>query len=698
MGKLRVDELESLETGRTLKVDEMAQTFEYAAGVKITSYNQIIRDGSGEFWRVSGTTALPYTLTGTGVDEGGALVSAGDAELRNNLRESSGATLVGYGASTVEGALNSIGSRVSAVESQVKSSESIIDKLKIKMQHGDVVKIACYGDSTTDGFGTTGWTANPTNPDGSAIGAGSHPSAPNAWPKKLEVILQDYYKSTDISVLNAGYSSKYVSDGWALANYDAAIANNPACGNPDILFIQFGTNDSSLALSNTDNFKAQYRLLLDKVIGYGSLPVLLTTDMTLWANSVKASRSIDIAIAELAAEYSLVCVDMGKEMRKWVSTNQDGHTMAGVQPDSLHVGDVGHGFKASLVAKQLLSELVVHVSGAIWINSLDTASGLDKTGGWNIFYGANNHQGGSLYGGPTALGTTIMEIYVWNESASAKVATMGVGNEGGGTPSFSVLNYITGVEASRTMLNGSLREHTLHVPTDVPMVFGRLHYGLNKLRRIAGGGTDSYLGSVMVFDAAQGSNCLRDRGEIELVATPSTGLIINPPVMSNGLNNVASCWGDSVIHIRVGAQLPVGTGVILMSGPVANLTISTPRNAIEYTVLMRKSASSIALQQVTSIDGVLAVVSESVSSGSFAEDTVEWTVEFGQLGAEQVLRVYDSTSFAMLTELVIGATILTPIRHAGYCGGLFADTSLVAAKTTARLDACYITSDGSVGA
>lgn len=61
---------------------------DYAAGIEITQYNQLLRDANGEFWRVSGQVDLPYVTTGAGVPEGDALVSAGDAVLRNEITPS----------------------------------------------------------------------------------------------------------------------------------------------------------------------------------------------------------------------------------------------------------------------------------------------------------------------------------------------------------------------------------------------------------------------------------------------------------------------------------------------------------------------------------------------------------------------------------------------------------------------------------
>lgn len=70
---------------------------DYAAGIELTGYNQLIRDSGGEFWRVSGQIDLPYTTTGNGVPESDALVSVGDAVLRQDLANpDKGAGLLGF--------------------------------------------------------------------------------------------------------------------------------------------------------------------------------------------------------------------------------------------------------------------------------------------------------------------------------------------------------------------------------------------------------------------------------------------------------------------------------------------------------------------------------------------------------------------------------------------------------------------------
>src|SRR5690606_25698884 len=70
---------------------------DYGPGIEITEYNQLIRDADGEFWRVSGQVELPYVTTGAGISEGGALVPAGDAALRQDLANpDKGAAIVAY--------------------------------------------------------------------------------------------------------------------------------------------------------------------------------------------------------------------------------------------------------------------------------------------------------------------------------------------------------------------------------------------------------------------------------------------------------------------------------------------------------------------------------------------------------------------------------------------------------------------------
>lgn len=76
---------------------------DYGPGLVATSYNQVVRDSEGEFWRVSGQVDLPYTTTGTGLPEDDAFVPAGDAVLRQDLAHPDlGAAMVARGVVAVD--------------------------------------------------------------------------------------------------------------------------------------------------------------------------------------------------------------------------------------------------------------------------------------------------------------------------------------------------------------------------------------------------------------------------------------------------------------------------------------------------------------------------------------------------------------------------------------------------------------------
>lgn len=97
---------------------------DYAAGIEITEYNQIVRDADGEFWRLSGQVELPYTTTGAGLPEDDSLTPLGDAVLRQELANPDmGAAMIGF---TQEG----IGAVAQTLENKVRSVEFSFDDFK----------------------------------------------------------------------------------------------------------------------------------------------------------------------------------------------------------------------------------------------------------------------------------------------------------------------------------------------------------------------------------------------------------------------------------------------------------------------------------------------------------------------------------------------------------------------------------------
>jgi hypothetical protein len=85
-------------------------------------------------------------------------------QFKDKLAESDGAKLVGYKTTTVYEELESLNRLVSEAAPLFRDHIKTLDYWAAKMHGGETVRITCYGDSTTDGNGSTGWTANPTTP------------------------------------------------------------------------------------------------------------------------------------------------------------------------------------------------------------------------------------------------------------------------------------------------------------------------------------------------------------------------------------------------------------------------------------------------------------------------------------------------------------------------------------------------------
>lgn len=68
---------------------------EYAAGIEISSRNQIFRK-DGELWRANASLDLPYTTSGDWAGESASFVSVGDAALRQELSTAGGAGKSGF--------------------------------------------------------------------------------------------------------------------------------------------------------------------------------------------------------------------------------------------------------------------------------------------------------------------------------------------------------------------------------------------------------------------------------------------------------------------------------------------------------------------------------------------------------------------------------------------------------------------------
>ena len=375
-----------------------------------------------------------------------------------------------------------------------------LGKITAAMREGKVVKVACYGDSTTDGNETTGWVGNPVV-GGVPVGTTDHETrAPNAWPAKLKATLRLMFKNNNIQVWNAGYSGQRLDNGWALSNYDKAVTDNPAYGVPDICFIAFGLNDITASDVYQNHYRNTYSLCV-KLIASGTLPVLLTCDAfqrndPAVRDSEEATQVVDSAKMAVAKQLNIPILEVGAAMRQWASCNSSGYTWATLQPDDLHFRNLGHAFKAGFVASILYPDLIKPFD-SMEVAAQDPRWQLDSSKAWTK-YATSNPKSGRNYYANAVSGDELMSGWVWNTRPDMRVIFLEV--DGGGSQTqpqrgaYTVLDTVSGIVSTVTSTDNSARVDALKC-SDIPVSVGVLPVGLSRISssvKVGAEGQSSY--------------------------------------------------------------------------------------------------------------------------------------------------------------------------------------------------------------
>lgn len=571
------------------------------------------------------------------------------------------------------------------------------DKLGIlvgKMWAGGAVRIACYGDSTTDGNNTTGWTPNPTDASGNAIGNSDHNlTAPNAWPVKLQNILREMNKgSAAIEVWNAGYSGKQMQNGWAVNNYQQAVIDNPYYGLPDITVICFGWNDVGQPGSAIDNYVAQYRILLQRIINDGTVPVLLTTDAAIMngtsgnnRDNKEARRELDSALKSLAAEFNIPIWDIGLELKGWIQNNNDGFNWPKEQDDSLHFSDNGHAFKAQYFATQLFNDVVQFHGGAIDINTWSSQSAY--VGNWSsIFRTANNKQGGcAIYstGAPTL--TDMVTMWVWSDCPSGYVIYNGIENEGyenrdGYTipPKVSVKEFFGSTSLTKDVISAGNLQSSTSRTSDEQFIHSRLKYGLNKVTYTSGDNDTIYYGPFRIVESSKklAGNVLAEHGRMVTAYPVGMPTAIHPLPEAKLLNNTAGGFDGEKVSISFDITCPRSTGVLLLHGQGYTGQQDAVDNNMQNAVLMinnTNGSNSIQLYEITydntgsKSTSLLATSASSVwPAGNFVG-----RFEMEKVAGKQRLSVFDAWAGGNVL-LTVDLADGNMCRWSGLVGGTYA--------------------------
>lgn len=277
---------------------------EYAGGITLSNYNEVVRD-SGEFWRASASATLPYTTTGAGLPEGGALVSVGDAVLRQDLANSTdpakGPAMIPYNDSLPY----SEGTVGSALNKLQRANAKRLASALTRAVGGSPVTIKCYGDSLTYGMDTSGPNAGI---NGSAI-----PRATYQYPETLQSALsQSLMFPGGVTVTNCGYPGDTVLNGLTRWGEEGAS---------DIAIIMYATNDAVESggepTVNSAEYVAGMRDFIDREAAKGAAIILLLPPPVEAINEVARKRQRNInayrtLIREIGAYYGAPVFDVSQ--------------------------------------------------------------------------------------------------------------------------------------------------------------------------------------------------------------------------------------------------------------------------------------------------------------------------------------------------------------------------------------------------
>ena len=241
-----------------------------------------------------------------------------------------------------------------------------LEQLKIDLQTKRTVFVT-LGDSTTDGFRTTGYSGNVLE---------RLSDKPKSYTEILNNIInnqKDY--AFNHKFYNRGFSGKTIN--WLRQNLDAVLS--PISEKIDYVFIAMGINDMVYDASKIKSFRDDHINVINQLLAKGIKPVLMSTQAE-FENYKRFGSKIN-AIADnikkdLAKELGLPFIDYNAGTSNIL--NHSEYKLKDLIPDMCHFGDLGHQKGAEFLASQLIPQTVfVSVVSKIGYQNNKVASDLN---------------------------------------------------------------------------------------------------------------------------------------------------------------------------------------------------------------------------------------------------------------------------------------------------------------------------------
>ena len=217
-----------------------------------------------------------------------------------------------------------------------------LDQLKVDLQTKRTV-IVTLGDSTTDGYRTSGYSGNTLE---------TLTPKPKTYTEILNGIINDQKGySFNHKFYNRGFSGKTIA--WLKDNLDAVLA--PITEKIDYAIISMGINDSVYQKANIQPFEENHIDIVKRLKSKGIKPILMSTQAQFENYNRFGSKINSIADnikKDLAKELGIPFIDYNAGTRNILNDSE--YSVKDLIPDMCHFGDLGHQKSAEFLASQLI--------------------------------------------------------------------------------------------------------------------------------------------------------------------------------------------------------------------------------------------------------------------------------------------------------------------------------------------------------
>lgn len=234
-------------------------------------------------------------------------------------------------------------SNIFLVNQETQRKQDItLERLKVDLQTKRTV-IVMLGDSTTDGYRTSGYSGNVLE---------SLTPKPNTYTEILNGIIngQKGY-GFNHKFYNRGFSGKTIA--WLKDNLDAVLA--PITEKIDYAIISMGINDSVYQKINIQPFEENHIDIVKRLKSKGIKPILMSTQAQFENYNRFGSKINSIADTlkrDLANELGIPFIDYNAGTRNILNNSE--YSVKALIPDMCHFGDLGHQKSAEFLASQLI--------------------------------------------------------------------------------------------------------------------------------------------------------------------------------------------------------------------------------------------------------------------------------------------------------------------------------------------------------